>query len=115
MKYWRIDSLSVQKMVQDFTMSGRFWTAFPIDRVEYILRFYHAIPSDYTYRNFDEVNDTLVWAPNGNAMANELEIRTQQYLARSLTTEEEKKLNEFIEDRTEQIKLLPRKGLKTDP
>jgi hypothetical protein len=98
-KQWRIDSLTVQKMVQDFTMSGRFWTAFPIDRIEYILKFYHALPSGYTYRNFDEIREELVWAPNGLAIADEIERQTQKHLIRDLEDEEVTKLQKFLSEK----------------
>jgi hypothetical protein len=45
-----IPSLVLQKIVQDFTLSGRWWNAYPVDKIEHILRFYKIIPEKMFYR-----------------------------------------------------------------
>lgn len=53
----------VNKAVRDFTMSERFFTAYPADKVEVMLRYYHLIGPNDLYQGFTP-EDELVYFVN---------------------------------------------------
>jgi len=63
-KYMSVPSAELQKKVQEFTLSTRFWTAFPSDKIEHILRYYHLLPDGFLYAHFDpETNEAIFVGP----------------------------------------------------
>lgn len=51
--YIAVPSAELQKKIQEFTLSGRFWTAYSSDKIEHMLKYYHLLPDGYLYAHFD--------------------------------------------------------------
>jgi len=63
-EYLAVPSLDLQKKVQEFTLSERFWTAYPADKIEHILRYYKLLPDRFYYAGFNaETNEAMFVGP----------------------------------------------------
>lgn len=63
-QYMAVPSVELQKKVQEFTLSTRFWTAYPSDKIEHILRYYHLLPDGFLYAHFDpDTNEAIFVGP----------------------------------------------------
>lgn len=54
-KIW-IPVSMMQKAVSDFTLSQRHFLSFPADKLEHIMRYYHAMPHGYYYTGIVNVD-----------------------------------------------------------
>lgn len=57
----RVKSLVFQKMMDEFTLSSRMWTAYTPNKLEHIMRFYHLLPAGFLYSRFDTVSEELIF------------------------------------------------------
>lgn len=57
----RIPSFDLQKLVQEFTLASRFWTGYPIDKVEHMMRFYGVLPKNFYYAGFDADKEEAIF------------------------------------------------------
>jgi len=60
-QYMAVKSEDLQKKVQEFTLSTRFWTAYPADKIEHILKYYHLLPEGFHYAQFDPSAEAAIF------------------------------------------------------
>lgn len=63
-----VPSLVLDKIIREFTLSARFWTAYPADKIETILRYNHIIPGLMYYSHFDSEKECAVFSMNKSDM-----------------------------------------------
>jgi hypothetical protein len=59
--YFAIQSEHLQKLINDFTLAGRAWTAYPADKLETILKYNKAIPDDFRYAYFEPNQNAVIF------------------------------------------------------
>jgi hypothetical protein len=57
----RIPESQVQKALIEFGMVPRHWTAFSMEKIEWVLRHYQAIGIDWYYKTFDTNTCELIF------------------------------------------------------
>ncbi len=60
-KLYRIHMDRVQKIVNEFCLNDRHWSAYPATNIEVILKFYAMIPPRAYYKNFDPSTLELIF------------------------------------------------------
>jgi len=59
--YFKIKSEKLQQKVQEFTKSTRFWTAYPADTLETVLKHYNILPAEYRYAHFNPDTEEAIF------------------------------------------------------
>lgn len=57
----RVPSNALQALVNQFTLSQRPWTGYPINNVEHMMHFYNVLPPGFYYARFDEGSEEAVF------------------------------------------------------